>query len=309
MMQALHDNSISQCVGRLVAGRKVVGIMGGHADDRGTPAWRAVATLARRLARAGYLVTSGGGPGMMEAAHVGAFHAPVDDRVFQHSMDRLGAPDVATFPDDAGRLLDRDGNVDADVRTRLFAWLAPVLAIRAEIPEHGESLGIPTWRYGHEPTSVFATHIAKYFENSVREDGLLSIARNGIVYAKGGAGTLQEIFQDAVFNAYFDDDLPPSPMIFFGRAYWETMAVLPVLQALFKADFERFVSVTDDIDVVLETLEGFAATSGSGAPAPNGGSRKSESRIGSLARGGLALANPILGIDRLEPDGGSEWVI
>ncbi|MBV9065015.1 MAG: hypothetical protein JO004_04510 [Methylobacteriaceae bacterium] len=294
MMQALHDNSISQCVGRLVAGRKVVGIMGGHADERGTNDWNAVAMLARRLTKAGYFVASGGGPGMMEAAHVGAFHARVSDGEFHGSLKRLAAEDVAKFPDDAGRLLDREGNVDANVRLKLFNWLAPVLTIRKDISSAGESLGIPTWRYGHEPTSVFATHIAKYFENSVREDGLLSIARDGVVYARGGAGTLQEIFQDAVFNAYFDDDLPPSPMIFFGRDHWEKMAVLPVLKALFEGNFERFVSITDDADAVIATLDAFAATIRDRARAP---------------RAGLALSNPILGIDRLEPEGGDEWVI
>ena len=294
MMQALHDNSMSQCVGRFVAGRKVGGIMGGHAEDRGTKDWNAVAILARQLTQAGYLITSGGGPGMMEAAHAGALHARVSEGEFASSLEHLAAAAVRTFPDDAGSLVDHDGNVDAHIRLKLFNWLAPVLAIRESISSHGESLGIPTWRYGHEPTSVFATHIAKYFENSVREDGLLSIARNGIVYARGGAGTLQEIFQDAVFNAYFDDDLPPSPMIFFGRAYWEEIAVLPILRALFKVDFERFVSITDEADAVVATLDAFAATIGDRTPAP---------------RAGLALSNPALGIDRLEPEGGDQWVI
>ena len=296
MMQALHDNSISQCVGRLVAGRKVVGIMGGHADKRGTPEWRAVATLARRLTNARYLVATGGGPGMMEAAHCGAFLAHATDDVFARAFALLA--EHATFPLDAGRLVDREGAVDTAVRDALFAWVAPVLAIRATLAQAGtrpgDSLGIPTWRYGHEPTPVFATHIAKYFENSVREDGLLSIARNGIVYARGGAGTLQEIFQDAVFNAYFDDDLPPSPMIFFGRAYWDSMKVLPVLEALFRDDFDRFVSITDDIDAVVKTLDTFATTFEITASAP---------------KAGLALSNPVLGIDRLEPEGGDQWVI
>ena len=30
-------------------------------------------------------------------------------------------------------------------------------------------LGIPTWLYGHEPTTPFARVIAKYFQNSIRE--------------------------------------------------------------------------------------------------------------------------------------------
>ena len=50
-------------------------------------------------------------------------------------------------------------------------------------PDGGESLGVPTWVYVDEPTGGFATHIAKYFTNSIREDGLLAIARSGVVYA------------------------------------------------------------------------------------------------------------------------------
>ena len=44
-----------------------------------------------------------------------------------------------------------------------------------ELPE-SVSLGIPTWYYGNEPPNLFASHAGKYFFNSVREDGLVSIA-------------------------------------------------------------------------------------------------------------------------------------
>ena len=32
------------------------------------------------------------------------------------------------------------------------------------------SLGVPTWFYGHEPPNLFATRIAKFFTNALRED-------------------------------------------------------------------------------------------------------------------------------------------
>ena len=50
------------------------------------------------------------------------------------------------------------------------------LAVRDRCPGGRQSLGVPTWFYGHEPTNLFATHVAKYFANSIREDGLLAIA-------------------------------------------------------------------------------------------------------------------------------------
>ena len=80
-------------------------------------------------------------------------------------------------------------------------------------------MAIPTWFYGHEPTNDFATHIAKYFSNSIREDGLLAIATHGVVYTPGAAGTVQEVFMDATQNHYNVFGVI-SPMVFVDSAYW-----------------------------------------------------------------------------------------
>ena len=73
--------------------------------------------------------------------------------------------------------------------------------ITAGQPAGAPSLAVATWRYDDEPISQFATHIAKLFQNSVREDGLLSIADAGVAYFAGGFGTLREIFQDLAQNS------------------------------------------------------------------------------------------------------------
>ena len=73
--------------------------------------------------------------------------------------------------------------------------------ITAGQPAGAPSLAVATWRFDDEPISQFATHIAKLFQNSVREDGLLSIADAGVAYLEGGFGTLREIFQDLAQNA------------------------------------------------------------------------------------------------------------
>ena len=89
-----------------------------------------------------------------------------------------------------------------------------------------DSLGIPTWLYGHEPPTVFATRVAKYFANSIREDGLLAIADAGVVYAPGSAGTLQEVFMDLAQNHYATSGWR-SPMVFMGeRVYGELTEML-----------------------------------------------------------------------------------
>jgi hypothetical protein len=66
---------------------------------------------------------------------------------------------------------------------------------------------------------LFATKIAKYFANSIREDGLLAISLAGIVFAEGSAGTVQEIFMDAAQNHYATFDYV-SPMALLGKDRW-----------------------------------------------------------------------------------------
>lgn len=56
---------------------------------------------------------------------------------------------------------------------------------------------------------------AKYFQNSIREEALVAKARTGIIYARGGGGTLREIFQDVEENYYEEETSKFTPMIFF----------------------------------------------------------------------------------------------
>ena len=91
--------------------------------------------------------------------------------------------------------------------------MASAYAVRDRWPvaEAGASLSIPTWFYGHEPSNLFATGIAKYFANALREDTLLHRCRGGIVYLPGQAGTVQEIFQAVTENFYAADRDPDRP--------------------------------------------------------------------------------------------------
>ena len=99
-------------------------------------------------------------------------------------------------------------------------WLKTAFEVRKKYPqEMYRSLGIPTWFYGHEPSTPLATDIAKYFMNSVREDILLTISKGGIIYSPGSAGTMQEIFQDAAQNHYESFGYA-SPMVFFGKEFF-----------------------------------------------------------------------------------------
>ena len=197
----LHDHAITDALYDFLEAyneKRIVAIMGGHSLSRGDKNFLEVAKISKQLTEMNYLMISGGGPGAMEATHVGAWFAGNTIENLEKAVHILA---------------------EAPIYNDKF-WLDKSFEVLALFPNTKfKSLGIPTWLYGHEPPTPFATHIAKYFANSVREDKLLSIAKGGIIFAPGSAGTIQEIFQDATQNHYLSFGYA-SPMIFFNSHYW-----------------------------------------------------------------------------------------
>ncbi len=216
LAQRLHDHGITVALDAFRHGRTVVGVMGGHHLTRGSVAYSRAVELGAALARAGLCVATGGGPGAMEAANLGAAASDLDPTERAELVDQLAT--APTFHDDP----------DGFVRVGLEA--------ADRIPDPTANLAVPTWFYGHEPSNAFATAIAKYFGNSEREDGLLAISTGGIVFVPGGPGTLQEVFQDAAQNAY-ETFGAASPMVFLAPAddpdFWIRNGVRPTIDAAF----------------------------------------------------------------------------
>lgn len=263
--RAVHDAHVTYDLGSIIGGRRVVGIMGGHRLPRGSADYLRIAVMARDLARREMLVCTGGGPGAMEASHLGAALSGHPDDALGPVVDSLAV--APTMPELRDMVLP-DGTATAPLVRAAGEWFAPAWRASREIVDPVASLAIPTWHFGHEPTSPFATHIAKLFQNSIREEGLLTIARQGVVFTRGSAGTLQEVFQDAQQNFYARDPDYFSPMVFLDRDYWSrVLPVGPLLDALFatgadaiRAEAERLILVTDDIAEAVDHLDRFAAT-------------------------------------------------
>jgi predicted Rossmann-fold nucleotide-binding protein len=258
IMEALHDNSITQGVlSFLLRQERVVAVMGGHDEERGSPSYRSVLKISRKLALQGFLLASGGGPGAMEATHLGALLKASSDEEVDRAISALAV--VKGLPP-SSKVIGPDGDIDESIVRLLHAWLLPAYEILCTVNSPGKSLGVPTWYYGHEPFTPLATHVAKYFQNSIREDGLLALAAHGIVFAPGKAGTLQEIFQDAAQNYYHSVADRFSPMVFFGLDYWtKALPIRVVLESLFKQngreeEYQRLVLFTDDADEAVQFL-------------------------------------------------------
>jgi len=234
LAQALHDHAIDDALTEFAAPRRLVGVMGGHAVERDADEYAAAARLGRDLARTGLTVATGGGPGAMEAANLGAALAPHDDGALDEALSMLAA--VPTY------------------RPSVRAWAEAALAVRARW-QGGDSLGVPTWFYGHEPPNAMATHVAKYFKNAIREDVLLHLCDAGVVFLPGRAGTVQEVFQDACEN-YYADDADVAPMVLVGVEHWTTeMPAWPLLETLARdRTMAGKVHLVDDVAEVAGLL-------------------------------------------------------
>jgi predicted Rossmann-fold nucleotide-binding protein len=244
LAMALHDHSVDEALATWISGRDLVGVMGGHALARDDPAYTAAAHLGRGLGL-DHTVATGGGPGAMEAANLGGYLSAYPEKELDRALAVLA--EVPGYRPDVG------------------AWAARAFEVTQRWPEGAESLGIPTWHYGHEPPTPLATAIAKYFHNSTREANLLEICDAGIVFLPGAAGTVQEIFQDACEN-YYADESSTAPMVLVGVEYWtREVPVWPLLTRL--AQGRPMAPKLALVDTVADAVALF------------GGSQNSESKV------------------------------
>lgn len=230
--RSLHDNSMEDALREFLTQcplkdcKGFVGIMGGASEPRGTDLYIGTARIARALTSAGYFVVTGGGTGMMEAGNLGAYLVSATDEELDAAIALLKTKPNYSPGANEGYTQAEYKAVAREVRKKFAGGGAP-------------SLGIPTWFYGHEPTNAFATHVAKYFSNGIREDRLLEVSSRGLVIVKGSAGTRQEIFMEAAQEHYATFGYC-APIIFVGDTFKSEFDVV------YKAA-EKASTVTDPV--------------------------------------------------------------
>jgi predicted Rossmann-fold nucleotide-binding protein len=240
LAQRIHDHAIDSALYRFVSprgkdGRKVVGIMGSHSTARDVEDYAKTARLGWLLAKRGFCVVTGGGPGIMEAANLGAYLSNEDEPNLSDAIAMLSQAPV--YP----------GNEER--------YVAVASDVRAKYADSGNSLAIPTWTYSNEPTGQFSSGIGKYFSNSIREDGLLAIAAWGVIFAPGSAGTLQEVFQDVAHNSYWSFH-SRGPMVFMGESFFGAKpSIFDVVRARAAKDgYDDMLTMVDTPDAVIEFI-------------------------------------------------------
>lgn len=246
-----HLSNYLECWGAN-GGRPPLGTMGGHALKRGTLAYEEMARSARKQARAGYLVATGGGPGAMEAVNLGAYFSPFPDGALDDALKML-----ASAPD-----FNQNSYTSASVAVLERYPRRETGNPRKDMVMGG--IGIPTWHYGHEPANLFAHRSFKYFDNDLREGNLIRASSGALIVAPGAAGTVQEVFQHSTGQFY--NPAPeggPAEIFFFNSEFWEKEENRSVVDrcrwqmATAKGgNFAHHVHETNDPDEIIEIMNG-----------------------------------------------------
>ena len=236
----LHDHAIDAALeawvrARRDEGTRIVGMMGGHALRRGEEGYATAARLAQHLANR-HVVATGGGPGAMEAANLGAFLAGAPKTVLDDALAAL-----ATVP---------------SFRPSIRSWAQVALDVRKQVD------GKPG-RVAGDPDLALRARTAQRLRRGDREVLPQRHPRGG---AAGGLRrrdrlparcrrTVQEVFQDACEN-YYADASAVAPMVLVGRSYWtEELPVWPLLQALARGRaMEGHVHLVDTDEEVLDVI-------------------------------------------------------
>ena len=232
---AFIDDALISLI-KTIGKEKIISVMGGHSNKRNSIEYKTLVKTCRLLTFNGFICMSGGSSGMMEAVHLGAL--------------------LAYYPeesvDDAITILSEELNYKD-----LVKYYNPAVKVLNKYPMPKDkvlSIAIPTYYY-YEPTAIFASHIAQYFNNPIREYNLLNFAYGGVLISPGSAGTITEIFINHA-NQHYKSLGYNAPFVFQNCYWWETkIPVYPLITQI--ANTENYKSRLFLVETPEEVLNSF----------------------------------------------------
>lgn len=216
--RALHDQDTSAALEEYFEhfpSQTRIGIMGGSDLDRDTNGYREVALLSKLLSEKEYTIITGGGPGAMEAAHVGAWFVGRSDEDLDNAIKMLA-------------------RVPKYVKNE---WLRVAAEVQDKYPRllSAKDVAITTYVYGHRPPTPFASVLTTYFSESLREEAILLSSTGAVIFTPGGAGTDEEVFESIKYNTY-RSLYRERPLILFNSDHWREKFSSKILSKVMTAD-------------------------------------------------------------------------
>ena len=94
LAQRIHDHAIDHALYRFAQPkphqrRPIIGVMGGHSKTRADEIYHTVTHLTWQLSKKAVSIVSGGGPGVMEAANLGAYLSSYESAAVDESVEIL----------------------------------------------------------------------------------------------------------------------------------------------------------------------------------------------------------------------------
>ncbi len=196
--------------------QKIVGVMGRGSLHRDSKQYLEAALIGKTLAEADYIVVTGGGPGAMEATHLGVWFA--------------GRPKKD--------LLEAIAILSKSPTTHSKGYQQKTELVKQKYPRVKQTidLAIPTLVYGVSQSTTFAHYYVSYFNNAIREETLLILSKNGVVLLPGGFGTMLELFMALEYNSDGIKTNPKRPIVLFNQTFWQRVLGPELLNTLFKTD-------------------------------------------------------------------------
>ena len=205
---AMYDGVTREQIRDAYMGRQVVGVMGGWLL-RDEPMYAECAALCFDLSAKGYVVVTGGGPGVMECCNLGS------------KMTVYGRAAL----DDAINILAKNPSYYVDAAQGYPA----VKGVLAKYPNTTDlAFAVSDWTWpGH---NFFCEKQAKLFDDWIREEWLLGMTTSGIIYFTDGetagfqsqsVGTYFEVATQVLMQGASSERGTQfsSPMIFYGRPW------------------------------------------------------------------------------------------